>query len=229
MERIKEREKIDLAILPGAVNTTSVTGKYFHIAEFRQLIAVVLAAAIAAGKSVVLQMVQAKDSLGTDVKNVTGAAATITAHTNSIAASADVSSAANTDVVTVNGTGFAKAAAASGTAWSTPAELAAAINANVTGVLATVSGNVVTVTSVDGKADVTLAKTENAGTVTLATVEAQGMVEISGADLDAENGFAYAAVKVTTDANITCSAPGGQGNGEVQSFPDRACYGPLRL
>ena len=219
MEKISEREKIDLALKPQSLATTNATGSYLSLKDFRQLIVVVFAAAIAAGKTVVLQLMQAKDTAGTDAKVITSAAVTLAAHDDAVSASADLTSVANTDVVTVNGTDFTKAAAASGTSFSTPAELAAAINSYVDNVIASASGNVVTVTSKDGKADVTLAKTENAGTITLATVSAMGMVEIEPADLDLDNDFQYVAAKVTTDATIVVSATAIRGVGRYN--PDQ--------
>jgi len=213
MEKIIERVKIDTGLLPQSIASTNVTGFYLHLSKFRMIAFVLMTAAIAATKSAVIQLMQAKDEAGTDAKVITGATVTISPYVNAVSASIDLTSVANTDIVTVNGTDFTKAAAASGTAFSTPAELAAAINANVDDVYATVAGNVVTVRSADGAADVTLSKTEVAGTITLATVSGMGMVEVEPEDLDIENGFEYVAAKVTTDATIVCAVQAIRGNG----------------
>jgi len=213
MERIIEREKIDTALLPQSIASTNKTGFYLHLSSFRQIVFILLTAAIAAGKSAVIQLMQATDQNGTGAKVITSATVTIAPFVNAVSASIDLTSAANTDVVTVNGTSFTKAAAASGTDFSTAADLVTAINANVSNVKASASGNVVTVASIDGKADVNLGKTENAGTITLATVAGMGMVEVEPSDLDIENGFEYVAAKVTTDATIICSVQALRGRG----------------
>lgn len=78
----------------------------------------------------------------------------------------DVSAAADTDVVTVNGTGLTKGAAAD---WQDAATLASAIDA-LADVSASADGNVVTAAA-GAEKQLVVAKTENAGTITIAVTK----------------------------------------------------------
>jgi len=78
----------------------------------------------------------------------------------------DIASAADTDVVTVNGTALTKGAAAD---WQDAATLASAIDA-LTGVSATADGDVATALA-DAGYELVVAKTENAGTITIAVTK----------------------------------------------------------
>jgi len=78
----------------------------------------------------------------------------------------DVTSAADTDIVTVNGTALTKGDAAD---WQDAATLASAIDA-LTGVTTTADGNVVTAAAGAGYGLV-VTKTENAGTITIAVTK----------------------------------------------------------
>ena len=78
----------------------------------------------------------------------------------------DITSAADTDVVTVNTTALTKGAAAD---WQDAATLASAIDA-LAGVTATADGDVVTAAAGAGY-ELVVAKTENAGTITIAVTK----------------------------------------------------------
>lgn len=216
MERIIDREKIDVGLQPQSIASTNVTGRYLHMSESRHLCATLITGAIAAGGSVVLQLMQAKTEAGGDAKVITGAIVTLAAHVDAEAASAALASVANTDVVTVNGVDFTKAASTDTDAreFADAAGLVACVNAYFDNVIASAVTTTVTVRALDGKADVTLAKTENAGTITLATVAGIGMVDIEAADLDVDNGFEYVGARVTTaSATVICGVTMLRGTG----------------
>lgn len=199
---------MDIGLLPQSLATTNATGSYLSLKDFGMIAFVMITGAIAATKTAVLQIMQAKTAAGGSAKALTGATVTVTACDESVSASADLTSVANTDVVTVNGVDFTKAAAtdASANEFADADGLVTCINAYFDTLVASAATNTVTITSVDGKADVTLSKTENAGTITLATVSGIGMVEVRAEDLDLENGFEYVAAKITTDATIVAGA-----------------------
>lgn len=203
MDNILERNQIQLAFSQ-ALNNTNVTGKYFSMKGKRKIVAFLSVLAMAAAKTAKIELVQDKDGDGGDEKAIEGASKTVTANVSVIEATADITSIANTDVITVNGIVFTKAAAEDTDAneFDDGASLASQINSDVEGVTASFDTNTLTVVADDGYA-ITIEKTENAGTITLATVEAGAMVEIDSLDLDSENGFKYVAPKVTTTANAT--------------------------
>ncbi|KPJ82792.1 MAG: hypothetical protein AMS17_18680 [Spirochaetes bacterium DG_61] len=211
-QRINEEVKVDIGLVSQALNNTNATGKYHPIKEYRQVLAVLNGGAMAATKTTKIELLQAKDADGTDAKGIPTdagqeATAEITANTLITEGTIDLTSVANTDIVTVNGISFTKAAATDATKreFADAAGLVTCINHatyGVPGVSASYSGNVVTVFSTEpGEVVITLEKTEVAGTITLATTKAQAFVEINSGKIDKKNGFNHVAVKVTTTAN----------------------------
>lgn len=203
MERFLEANNVQLALMQ-ALNNTNVTGKYFDIRGKRGVVAILTGLTMAATKTMKIELVQDKDGDGGDVKVITSASKTVTANTEVVEATADITSIANTDVITVNGVSFTKAAAEDTDAneFDDGASLAAQINSDVTGVTATFDTNTLTVVADDGYT-VTISKTENSGTITLATVEAIAIVDVDVIDVDTDGGFYFVAPKVTTTANMT--------------------------
>lgn len=208
MKRFLEENQVQLALIQ-ALNNTNVTGKYFDIQKKRGVIALLAALSMAATKTVKIELLQAKDADGTDAKGIPSTASqaatkTVTANTEVIEATADITSIANTDVITVNGVAFTKAAAEDTDAneFDDGDSLASQINSDVDGVTASFDTNTLTVVADDGYT-VTIAKTETAGTITLATTEAVAAVDADVIDMDTDNGFYYVAPKVTTTANLT--------------------------
>lgn len=217
MNKVQEQVKLDVGLKPISLASTSGTGKYYKLADYRNISFVILAAAIAATKTVVAKVVQAVDEAGTSSKDISSATKTITANTNIIEGTIALASVANTDVVTVNGISFTKAAAtaAASREFADAAGLVTCVNDadyGVENVFATVNTTTVTVRSMDGKADITLGKTENAGTITLATTEALATIEVDQDDLDLANSFSHAALTVTTNATIIVAATAVRGN-----------------
>lgn len=221
--RINEDIKMDLALVPQTLSASNVTGHYFSMAGFRSALMILIAGALAAAATTKLEILQAKDASGTDAKVFDSTAAdnaekTLTANTNVIEGTAALASVANTDVVTVNGISFTKAAATDVSAqeFADAAGLVSCINAHedLAGkVLASDSSTIVTVKSVDGISDVTLGKTENAGTITLATTKYQVYVEIKASDIDGDNAFDHIAPKVTSTGTGIVAVTLLRGNG----------------
>lgn len=211
MQRLSEQVKIDIGLVPQAINNGNATGKYFSLAFHQRVLAILLGGAMAATKTSKVEFLQAKDADGTDSKAVTGAEATVTANVLVTKATVDLTSVANTDVVTINGVSFTKAASTveASRTFADAAGLVSCVNDatyGVPGVVASANGAVVTLQASDpGAATITLSKTENAGTITLATVEAQAYVELDTSKLDVNNGFTHVAVKVTTTANTVAA------------------------
>jgi hypothetical protein len=211
MERFLERNNVQLALIQ-AINNTNVTGKYFDMRGKRGVVAIMSVLTMAATKTAKVELLQAKDASGTDAKGIPTTAAqaatkTVTANTSVIEATAEISSIANTDVITVNGTAFTKAAAEDTDAneFDDGDSLASQINSDVSGVTASFDTNTLTVVADDGYT-ITISKTENAGTITLATVEAIAVVDVDAIDMDNDNGFYFVAPKVTTTANTTATS-----------------------
>jgi hypothetical protein len=210
--RISEDVKLDVGLVSQALNNSNVTGKYHPVKDYPRICAVLDGGAMAATKTSKVELLQAKDNGGTDAKGIPSdadqqAAAEITANAKITEGTVDLTNVANTDVVTVNGIDFTKAAATSEAdrEFADAAGLVSCINHatyGVPGVKASYAGAVVTVWSEEpGEVVITLDKTESAGTITLATTKAQAFVEIDTRQLDKKNGFGYVAAKVTTTAN----------------------------
>jgi len=216
-ERISEIVKVDVGLVSQALNNSNATGKYHPVKDYPRICAVLNGGAMAATKTSKIELLQAKDNAGTDAKGIPTTAgqlatAEITANEKITEGTVDLTSVANTDIVTVNDIDFTKAAATDATQreFADAAGLVTCINHatyGVPGVKASYSGAVVTVWSEEpGEVVITLEKTESAGTITLATTKAQAFVEIDTRQLDKKNGFSHVAAKVTTTANSNVAA-----------------------
>ena len=208
--KIYEKIKMDVGLDAQTINNTNVVGRYVNMTHFRKALVVMNVGAMAATKTAALTLMQATDSSGTGAKAVSGFTATITANTDVQVATIALAAVANTDVVTVNGLSYTKAAATTvaDREFADAAGLVSCINDatyGVEGVTASASGTDVTVSALEGY-DITISKTENAGTITLATTSAVAFVEIDNFDLDSNNGFTHFAPKITSTANGVCNA-----------------------
>ena len=216
-QRIHEATKFDTAVTPQTVNSSNVTGRYFSLVDFTQLLIMVIGGALAAGTAATIELFQAKDEAGTDAKQIGTLSSVVTSLTKIVEGTIALATVANTDVVTVNGIAFTKAAATDAAAneFADAAALAALINSKVTGVFATAVSTTVTVRSASGEADVTLSKTENSGTITLATTAYQAALEIGAWDLDRKNGFTHVAARVTSTGNGVVGAVALRGDARI--------------
>ena len=222
MNRLFEEVKIDIGLVSQALNNTNATGKYHDMSEYRSALGVLNGGAMAATKTSKIELYEAKDVDGTDAQLIAGAAATITANALVTEATVDLTSVANTDVVTINGVSFTKAASTveASRTFADAAGLVSCVNDatyGVPGVKASANVAVVTLQAVEpGTALITVSKTENAGTIALATTKAQAYVEIEAPDLS--DGYSHVACKVTTTANSVVSAVllRGKARGEIE-------------
>lgn len=209
---LSENTKIDIGLTSQNLNG-SVTGPYYKMTDYNKALFIVEVSAMAAGKTAVLQVVQAKDAAGDGSKNLTNSTATITANEKVASAKITAATVVAGDKVTINGLTYEAIAAAGDDAGpyefklgandsGTATNLAAAINDTVSGapgIKATANAAVVTLAAVEpGKATITIK--DAAATLTPATVAAIGYVECHISHLDHPNGFCYVALKVTTTA-----------------------------
>lgn len=217
MERLSEMSAIITALVPQALNDSNATGRYIKMAKGFRLRAVLLHGAAAATKTGKIELLQAQDIAATGAKAITdrdGNAVTATFTANSLVNEATIAlaSVANTDIVTVNGIDFTKAAANDFAAreFADAAGLVLCINHATYGVPHVIASAVTTTVTVranpEGDATVTVGKTEVAGTITLATTVALAFVDIPVGLLDLANDFYYVAAKVTTTANSVVAA-----------------------
>lgn len=217
MHRIIDINKLDQAIEPISLATTSATSEYYPAAKYRQFGFLFGAAAMAATKTVVAQILQATDAAGTGSKNVTSATCTITANTNVKSGTLTLASVVAAETVVINGITFTAHATTTTVAnrefhvgvsdTADAAELVTCINDatyGVPGVTASSALGVVTlVATTPGEIVMTLTGDTH---ITAATLAAVAYIEIDSCLLDTNNGFEYAAIKLTTDDTILCNA-----------------------
>ena len=217
MRKLVEALKLDVALVPASI-AAATTGAFHAMKKFGRGLFVWETAAMAVGVTSIAQIVQATDAAGTNVKDIVGATATITANTNvteaTLVADLDVTGSS----VTINGITFTGAAATNAAlrqykqtvALDTANGLATCINDptyGVPGVKATSNGvDTVTLTvSEPGDTTITVAVANGAGLVA-ATTKALGYVEIDASDLDLVGGFTHVALKVTPSAATVTGA-----------------------
>jgi hypothetical protein len=215
MKPLSERAKFDIGLVAQAINNTNVTGKYFRMNMERKALFILNGGAMAAAKTTKIEVLQAKDTAGTDAKGIPSTAAQaataeITANTKVTEATLTLATVLNTQAVTINGLTFDDTADA--------AELVKCINDSVYGVpgiTATSALGVVTLVSTNpGETLITIA--DPAATITPATTKAQAFVEVDVGSLDLANGFEYVAAKVTTGANTVASVILIRGDGRFE-------------
>lgn len=218
MNRMYDDHKQDIGLTPQTVDTTSATGDFFPMKNHRVLGFPFYVGAMATTNTVVAQIVQATDAAGTSVKDVTGATATITAETAVQEATVTLATFTAGSVIVINGLTFTGHASTttvanrefdiSGTDTADAAELVTCINDTtygVPGVTASSALGVVTLKATDpGEATITVVGVATIGVA--ATVKAIGYVEIESDQLDTNNDFTYAAIKLTTDASLVVGA-----------------------
>lgn len=192
--RLYEGLKVSAPLVATSISNTNVTGVYIPVTRCRRLIAILNNGFAASGKTIKLELLQAKDVSGTDAEAITGANATATANTKVKGCTITLTSAANTDTVTINGVTYTKAAATSGASFANSAALVTMLNA-VAGLVATASSEVITLKAKDGYS-LTVEGGSVAGTVTVATTESIVTVEIDEDQIT--QGFTHVAPKVTS-------------------------------
>lgn len=221
-KRLSDDVKLDNGLVSQALNNTNVTGPYFDMSMYRRALFALNGAAMAAGTTTKIEILQAQDEAGTGAKALTDLSAvavdaTITANTKVNEITLTTVSVVATNTVTINGIVFTAVASGSEVyanqtfsvgATPTDAEcatdLAACINANFDEIEASVNANVVTVKSKE-PGENTITSTADA-TITVATTKAKAFIEFEAAHLDTNNGFTHVAAKITTTANSNVAA-----------------------
>lgn len=212
MRRLSDAAKVDIGLVPQALNNSNATGRYYKMDMWRRALAKLTVGAMAAGTTAKVEFLQAKDASGTDAKGIPDdagqeAVATITANTAVTAMTITVGAPADGDTVTINGVTFTKAAATSvaDRQFADAAGLETCINDadyGVDGVTASNNAGTITLTVTDA-GETTISASKTGAALTLATTQAQAFVELEAAQLDTANGYEYIAAKVTTTANTT--------------------------
>lgn len=219
--RISDEVKVDTALKPQSLATTNATGAYHSLKRYGKALFVCGAAAMAATKTVVWQLFQATDGIGTGAVILTGMTCTATANTGVASVTVTGTTVIATNTIVINGKTFTCMTSGAvvangefnigGSDTLTMASLAATINVCFPELYALGSGTACTIVARDkGEAKVTIGAAS--GTLVSATNEAVAIIEVTGDQLTA--GFTHVALKATTDATIVVS-------GDVLRFPGR--------
>lgn len=222
---ISDSVKPDVALPSASQGSGGTTGRFISFKDGGKKLFLLDVGALTAVQTATLQLVQAKDRDGSDVKDIDNAAVTISNTTADVIAGAykatitfDTLVAASE--IVINGLTFTSTDGDTVESTRTfsiygldddgvAAELAALINNTtygVPGVKATAagSGGVLTLEAEEPGEEV-VGITGVASTATPAIVGAAAFVEVDSAALDDENDFTHVAAKVTNTANTQCS------------------------
>lgn len=223
MHKLNNFLKIDPALTAAEHGTSAVTGAFYKMGQFRRALFVLIVGALAKDTTSKLQIVQATDADGSDVKNIDNATCTITANTKVNSLKITAAAVQANDTITVNGITFTGAASQdaderkfeaddtqdTGNA-TTATSIAACINDavyGVPGVTASANAAVVTLTVDEPGKIVITATSSSATTLAVATISAIAFVEVEATQLDEDSGFTHVAAKVTNsvaaDSSVT--------------------------
>ena len=218
MKRLSEELKLDVALTPQSF-TGAKTGQYFDMKDYGKALFIVNIGAMAAEKTSVLQVMQAKDAAAEGAKVITNSTATITANAGVAEATITAGTVVTGNKVTINGITFTAVEATPDAAkgefeaggsegkGDTADTLAAAINhatAGVPGVTAASDGTSAVTLTADEPGDAVITITDAADTLTVATVQAIGYVECDESYL--EEGYTHIGLKVTNNDTMTAGA-----------------------
>lgn len=220
--KLEEQVKVDVGVTPTSLASTSKTGAFYAMAQWARALFVVEVAAVADTKTIVAQVRQATDGDGTDPKDITNAAVTITSPTKASEVTVTATTIIDEDLITINGTVFTcedttpDAALGQFDSGATDtdaiANLAAVVNSLLPKVKATASTNVLTLRArAPGEQTITITDAES--TMVPAVVKALAYIEVEHRFLDHNNGFDHVAIKLTTDATIVAGATLVRGHG----------------
>jgi len=223
--RITEDVKVDIGLVAQTLNNTNATGRYFPVADYSKVAALLNGGAMAATKVSKVELLQASDGDGGGAKGIPstgGQLATAEVAANALVTKATVTLATFLvgGTITINGLVFTAHATVTtvanrefsiaGSDTQDGDELVTCINDptyGVPGVKASNAAGAVTLQADPaGEVVITVASNPDDGTCVKATVEAQAYVEIGTEQLDKANGFGYVAAKVTTTANSVMAA-----------------------
>lgn len=213
MERLYDSGKLDVILPSQSIASTTVTGEYLDVSNYRSIAIQANVGAMAVGNTVSMKLTEAKDREGTDVKDVPGVAGTITANVGVNEASITLATTGAGETLVVNGLTFTahlttttvanREFSLAGSDSDDAAQLAICLNDPVYGVPsanADVASNVITLSAhEDEGATLTLVGDTH---ITVATLIAVGYCEMSTDLLDTENGFSWVGISATTNATI---------------------------
>lgn len=211
MQLLSELQKIDIGLVPQALNNNNLTSRYYDMSGSRTFLAIAQVGAMAAATTATLSLFEATNAAGGGAQAIAAASAVATANTNVTVATLTLNAVQVADAVTINGLIYTAAAAPvlasrifdqSGNDDADAVSLAAAINhatAGVPGVTAVAAGGgLVTLTATDPGATV-ITITAPAATITPATLQAVLFVEFRADMMTA--GFTHLAARLATTAN----------------------------
>lgn len=213
MERLYDIGKLDPILSSQSVASTTVTGEYHSVANYRTIAIIVSTGVMATGNTVTLQLTQAKDHDGLDVKNITGVVGAINANTGVEGCTITLSGTTAGETVVINGLTFT-AHATTTTVSNREFSIAGSDTTDATNLVTCLTdpdyglidinvdrtANVITLEPVD-ESGVTLTVVGDTN-ITVATILASGYCEISTDLLDGINGFTHVGISVTTNATI---------------------------
>ncbi len=224
MRAIYEESKLDVGLIQ-PLDNTNITSRYFSARNCGRLLALLEVGAMAATKTIKIELLQAKDKDGTESKGIPSTAeqaalAEIAANTKVTECTITLATFLADGVITINGLDFTAHATVttpasrefsiSGDDTADAAELVTCINDpdyGVPGVTASNVAGVVTLKSTDpGEVLITVSSVPDDGTCVKATLKAQAFVELNVSKLDLAGEFNHVAVKVTTTATTTIAA-----------------------
>ncbi len=224
MNRLHEELRLDVGLVPQALNNNNVTGRYFSTKNCARILAHLKVGAMAATKTAKVELLQATDKDGTGSKGIPStvgqlATAEITANALVTKATITLATFLAGGTITINGLVFTAHATTTtpanrefSIATSDTAAAAALVTCvndptyGVPGVKASSNAGVVTLEADPaGEVTITVSSSPDDGTCTKATAEAQAYVEVRSDMLDYVNGFTFVAPKVTTTANTVVS------------------------
>lgn len=225
--KINEQAKVDVGLAPVSLATTNATGEYHSMSGYKRALFYFTGAVMAATKTIVAQVMEAKDGIATSAQALTSAAATITANVKStvglITANTIADSATVVTVTIYNLAGTLVSTQIYTCEDSTPVaangefasgandaaacvNLAAVINALQGDYLYAVAGatpDVVTL-YIREPGSYTVSSVSADGTAVISTLKACGYVEIDASQLTAL--YTHVAIKLTTSATIVVGA-----------------------
>lgn len=222
--KLNEMLKVDLAVDPQSLASSNDTGAYHSLAGYKRALFYFNAAAIADGQTVVAQIMEAQDNIGTGAAALTGATATITSPAKLTKGLFTASTIVDTDHVVVqifDETGTSVSSQTYTAEDTTPdatagefatgadddaamVNLAVVVNSLQGTYLQAVAGTSICTLNVREPGKYTMTLTGHTTTVVASALEAAGYVEVDAAQLS--SGFSHVACKLTTDATIVVGA-----------------------
>lgn len=218
MNYIRDTHKIDIAMYPQTVASATKLTRWYNVQNYRTAGFHIMTGAIADGATVVCQLKQAQDYLGTGSKIITGATCTITGNVDATAVQFQLASFTAGSSVVVNGLTFTAHATTttvanrefsiSGTDEEDATELKTCLTDPTYGVpniYCYGSSGAVTIYSIP-EGDQTFNITGVATIGVASTIYAHAYLEIEMDQLDILNDFKYVSCSCVTDDSIELSS-----------------------